>query len=60
LLLGPAQKNNQKRSLPVIAKIIGISGSPLKGMSNSFFLSECLQATEDTQGIQTELIKLAT
>jgi multimeric flavodoxin WrbA len=41
------------------AKIIGVSGSPRKGMSTSFFLKQCLQAAEETAGISTELIELA-
>ncbi len=41
------------------AKIIGIAGSPRKGMSTCFFLKHCLQSAQETEGITTELIELA-
>ncbi len=41
------------------AKIIGISGSPRKGKSTSYFLGLCLQAAKEARGIETALIELA-
>lgn len=41
------------------AKIIGISGSPRKEKSSTFFLRHCLEAAAESPGVQTELYELA-
>ena len=43
----------------MVVKILGISGSPIKGGNTDTFLNESLKAAESTGDVETELITLA-